>query len=86
MEENKVTSISVWSEADSVKELQQFLGFANFYRHYIQGFSSVVETLTDILEGNKKGKIRFTAAAHDVFNTLKQRFTSAPILKIHNPN
>lgn len=27
-----------------------FLGFANFYRHFIQGFSKIVITLTSMLE------------------------------------
>lgn len=52
MEEIKVTAVSEWSEPDSVKQLQQFLGFTNVYLCFIQGFSFVAAPLTDMLKGN----------------------------------
>jgi hypothetical protein len=34
----------------SVKEFQQFLGFANFYRWFIQGYFTVVTPMTKLLK------------------------------------
>lgn len=42
--------------------------------------------LTDLLKGNKKGGIRFTAAAHTAFTDLKNHFVRAPILKMLDPS
>lgn len=48
MEQSKVSKVTDWAEPDTVKGLQRFLGFANFYRHFI------VVPLTNLLKGNKK--------------------------------
>lgn len=51
MVKNKVTAVSEWSGPDLVKQLQRFLGFANFYRRFILDFSSVAAPLNDMLKG-----------------------------------
>jgi hypothetical protein len=38
MDKDKITAITAWQTPTSIKELQQFLGFANFYRRFIQGY------------------------------------------------
>ncbi|CAJ0945814.1 unnamed protein product [Ranitomeya imitator] len=43
MDPVKVQAIHDWIRPTSVKSLQKFLGFANFYRRFIANFSSVVE-------------------------------------------
>ncbi|KAI5106758.1 hypothetical protein C0J45_2396, partial [Silurus meridionalis] len=39
MDKGKVRDASNWRIPESIKELQRFLGFANFYRRFIQGYS-----------------------------------------------
>jgi hypothetical protein len=39
MDPAKVSSITNWPVLNTVKELQAFLGFCNFYRHFIQDYS-----------------------------------------------
>ncbi|KAI5097539.1 hypothetical protein C0J45_12848, partial [Silurus meridionalis] len=39
MDERKVKAVREWPVPESIKELQHFLGFANFYRRFIQGYS-----------------------------------------------
>jgi len=49
MSQKKVEDILNWPAPSSVKEVQKFIGFANFYRRFIQGFSKLtllIQTLT----------------------------------------
>lgn len=58
MEDSKVAGVVGWLEPWSVKELQRFMGFKNFYRQFIRGFSVVAALLTNLLNGKKQGTIR----------------------------
>jgi len=49
MDPEKVQALQAWKDPTSVKELQQFLGFANFYRRFIQGYSTVITPMTKLL-------------------------------------
>ena len=46
MDENKVTAVSNWPKPTTVKELQRFIVFSNFYRRFIPNFSSTATPLT----------------------------------------
>ncbi len=47
MEEDHISTILNWPEPESVREVQSFLGFANFYRRFVKGFSRIAHPLTD---------------------------------------
>ena len=46
MSQDKVTAICDWPEPRKVKEIQSFLGFANFYHRFIFNYSDIVVPLT----------------------------------------
>ena len=46
MDQSKVQTIQDWPEPRKVKDIQSFLGFANFYRRFISGYSDIVVPLT----------------------------------------
>ena len=48
MDPVKVKAITNWPELKSKKEVQQFLGFLNFYRRFIQDFGAVLQPLTKL--------------------------------------
>ena len=48
MEPSRVESVAQWPEPESVRDLQVFLGFANFYRRFIEGYSRIAEPLTTL--------------------------------------
>lgn len=84
MAEDKVESIRKWEQPKNVKDVQAFLGFANFYRRFIEGFSRAAKPLTDLTK-KTLGKFQWTAEADKAFKTLKAKFTEAPILKHFDP-
>ncbi|KAK3566097.1 hypothetical protein QTP86_025692, partial [Hemibagrus guttatus] len=85
MDEGKITTIRNWPAPTTVKELQRFLGFANFYRRFIQNYSSIANSLTSLLR-NKPKSLAWSPAAEEAFNTLKKAFTTATLLIHPDPN
>ena len=83
MDQEKIRTVLEWKEPTTVKEVQSFLGFANFYRRFIQGYSKLTRSLTDLTKKSKK--FDWQAECHEAFNMLKKRFTSAPILRHFDP-
>jgi hypothetical protein len=79
MDPCKVEAVTNWPVPTSVKELQQFLGFANYYRRFIWKYSLVVQPLTSLLKANVK--FQWSSATQSAFDELKTAFTSAPILR-----
>ncbi|XP_051748214.1 deleted in malignant brain tumors 1 protein-like [Ctenopharyngodon idella] len=51
IDERKVEAIRNWPIPKTVKELQRFLGFDNFYHRFILYYSSIVSRLTSLLHG-----------------------------------
>ncbi|KAK3568022.1 hypothetical protein QTP86_028613, partial [Hemibagrus guttatus] len=81
----KVQAVTEWPAPTSVRELQRFLGFANFYRRFIRNYSSVAGPLTSLLRGKPK-KLTWTDPARSAFQQLKNSFTTAPILRHPDPD
>ncbi|KAI2662392.1 Transposon Tf2-11 polyprotein [Labeo rohita] len=84
MDSSKIQAVTEWPQPSTIKELQRFLGFANFYRRFIRNYSTIAAPLTSLLK-NKPKKLCWTEDADRAFTTLKASFTSAPILKHPNP-
>ena len=51
-----IEDVKKWIEPTNVKELQSFLGFANFHRRFIAGFAQIAEPLTKLLRGHTNVK------------------------------
>ncbi|KAI2645880.1 Transposon Tf2-11 polyprotein [Labeo rohita] len=73
----------IFAQPTNIKELQRFLGFANFYRCFIRNFSTVAAPLTSMVKKGVK-QLSWSPAAVQAFKLLKERFTTAPIL--HHPD
>ncbi len=50
IEEERIKAVHDWPESQSVSDIQVFLGFANFYQRFIQGFSRLAAPLTSMLK------------------------------------
>ena len=84
MDPAKVSAVTSWPIPGDRKKLQQFLGFANFYRKFIRNYSTVASPLTALT--SPKQPFIWTSAANEAFDTLKSRFSSAPILQMPDPD
>lgn len=49
MEDEQIEVVKNWPEPKSMRDIQVFLGFANFYRRFIQSFSKIAGPLTLML-------------------------------------
>jgi hypothetical protein len=56
MEPSRVSTINDWPRPGSIRDVQVFLGFANFYWRFIYAYSRVATGLTNLLKGNEKGQ------------------------------
>jgi RNase H-like domain found in reverse transcriptase/Reverse transcriptase (RNA-dependent DNA polymerase)/Integrase zinc binding domain/Chromo (CHRromatin Organisation MOdifier) domain/Retroviral aspartyl protease len=84
MDSSKIKTVVDWASPSSVKEVQRFLGFANFYRRFIKNYSAVVSPLTNLTKKNIK--FVWTPTCETAFSQLKKAFTSAPVLRHIDPN
>ena len=50
IEPERIKVVKEWPEPKSVRDIQVFLGFANFYQQFIQGFSKIAALLTSMLK------------------------------------
>uniref|UniRef100_A0A8C1X240 Gypsy retrotransposon integrase-like protein 1 n=1 Tax=Cyprinus carpio TaxID=7962 RepID=A0A8C1X240_CYPCA len=85
MDQGKVEAITHWPQPGSIKELQRFLGFANFYRRFIKNYSLLSSPLTSLLR-NRPKSLSWNPMATEAFHQLKQAFKTAPILAHPDPN
>ena len=84
MDPGKVEAVTGWAVPSSRRELQRFLGFANFYRKFVRNYSSVAAPLTALT--STKVRFLWNKDAESAFSTLKTMFTTAPVLAIPNPS
>ena len=86
MDPKHVTAIAEWQAPNSVHDVCIFLGFANFYPHFIEGCSYVITPLTDLLKTKNNPKFQWRSDQQSAFDELKTRFSTVPILCHFNPN
>ncbi|TQV90502.1 retrovirus polyprotein [Cordyceps javanica] len=84
MDPAKVSAVVHWPTPKNVKDVQSFLGFANFYRRFIRDFASKANPLTRLTK--KDTSFMWNTDCEKAFADLKQAFTSAPILRHFDPD
>lgn len=84
MDLDKITAVLEQPEPQSIKDVQAFLGLANFNRRFIKNYLRIAAPLIDL---TKKLDTAFamTQKAREAFKLLKKTFTTAPLLTIFNP-
>ena len=78
MEKEKVKGVLEWPTPKCIKDIQKFLGLANYYRQFIKGFATVTRPLHNLVKKDKKWE--WTEKEEKVFKELKERFTKELVL------
>ena len=78
MDPSKVKAIVDWPYPKKVKEVQSFLGLANYYRRFIEDFSKEAAPLHKLTRKDQPWKWGDEEIA--AFNALKNKFIAKPIL------
>ncbi|GJY01418.1 putative reverse transcriptase domain-containing protein [Tanacetum coccineum] len=50
----KIEAVKNWASPTTPTETRQFLGLAGYYRRFIEGFSKIAKSLTELTQKNKK--------------------------------
>ena len=79
MENDKVKAVKEWKTPTKIKEVESFLGFANFYRQFIRNFSYTARLLNK-LKGKKEWK--WGEEQQKAFEELKKKITSQLVLTL----
>nr|GEV46257.1 hypothetical protein [Tanacetum cinerariifolium] len=77
-DKSKVKVIAKLPHPTTIKGIRSFLGHAGFYRRFIKGFSKIARPMTRLLE--KDTPFFFFKECVKAFQTLKRKWTEAPIL------
>ena len=54
MEKVKVKRVLDWPTSKCVKDVQKFLGLANYYHQFIESFASIARPLHDLVKKDQK--------------------------------
>ena len=74
----KIKAVKEWPTPNTRRRLQQFLGFAKFYRRFIRDYSRIAAPLTRLT--SPKQPFKWDSAAEEAFCLLKTSFSTHPIL------
>lgn len=93
---DKISAIKEWPIPKTVRDLRGFLGFAGYYRRFVEGYSRIVKPLNALLQGEfstrqssssyrVKGKAQSLSGKWDdecqvAFDTIIQKLITAPVL------
>lgn len=81
MDPDKVKAITEWEAPTTVKGVRGFIGFANFYRQFINGFSDIIAPLLALTTKNNTAKpFVLDPQAREAFERLKKTFLEAPMV------
>ncbi|KAF8748833.1 hypothetical protein RHS01_10525 [Rhizoctonia solani] len=79
----KIQAVQEWPTPTKVKEVQSFLGFANFLRRFVANFSHIARPLHNLVK--KDTAWQWSTKEQEAFQKLKDAITNAPVLCHANP-
>ena len=77
-QEDNIRAIREPARPRTKRQMKSFLGLEGLYRRFITSFSSIASPLTDLTKKDRPNSIKH----EKVFQTLKTRLTSSPILRL----
>jgi hypothetical protein len=83
MEEKKVQAIKEWPIPQNVKQIQSFLGFANFLRRFVPNYSTLARPLHN--RTHKDTKWEWGSREQESFQAIKDAICQKPVLAHPDP-
>jgi len=78
MEKKKVRGMLEWPTPKCIKDVQKFLGLANYYRRFMKDFAEVARPMHRLVR--KQEKWNWGSEQEEAFGRLKEIFMSEPVL------
>lgn len=86
MDPAKVSTVADWPLPTSVRQVQQFLGFCNFYRRFIPRYAEHARSLSRLTHKDEAFDISPLSPAFASFQALKAAFVTGPVLRSFDPS
>ena len=83
MDSAKTDTIKEWKPPTSLKEVQSFIAFVNFYHQFFEDFAKLVSPLTALTK--KHVTFKWETPEQHLFESIKKVFSTAPILQYFDP-
>ena len=84
MNSRRMKVIQTWSESRTLRELQIFLKFTNFYKRFVRFYAKITRALTKLLKESKQERQNksfiFEKVARQTFRRFIKAFTKAFML------
>ena len=78
MDPVKLKAIQDWPLPKTIKDIQKFLRFCNFYHHFVKDYSTLVRPLFNLTKKNEPWS--WTSDCNNVFMALQHTLTTSPVL------
>ena len=78
MNDDQLLAVKKYPSPKNVKELQQFLGLASYYRRFMKQFAKIAHPLHALT--CKRTTFVWTEECQTAFDDLKRRLVTAPVL------
>ncbi|CCO37539.1 Retrotransposable element Tf2 155 kDa protein type 2 [Rhizoctonia solani AG-1 IB] len=80
----KIQAVQEWPTPTTVKQVQSFLGFANFVRRFVANFSQIARPLHNLVK--KEVKWQWTDKEESAFRELQKAIINAPVIVHADPS
>ncbi len=78
MDPVKLKAIQDWPQPKTVKDIQKFLGFCNFYRRFVKDYSTVARPLFNLTKQNTTW--HWSSECNNTFTRRQHTLTTSPVL------
>ena len=80
----KITAIINWPQPKNITQVRSFLGFCNYYRKFIKGYTQIAKPLYQLITGDnakrKMNEIEWTDKCEEAIGKLKEICSDTRIL------
>ncbi|CAI7804855.1 unnamed protein product [Closterium sp. NIES-53] len=80
----KIEAVKKWKVPENVKELQQFLGFANYYNRFVPQYAKIAAPLTNLMK--KDTPYKWDTPHQQAIEQLQAALTTTPVLILPDPD